>query len=258
MKALINFPEVTLLITHFNRSSSLEKLLNGFAAIEMQFGDVVVSDDCSNSEHLQKLYSLQREFGFRLLASTENRGLANNLNKGQGAVRTSLTLYVQEDFEPEYTFRAAFADAFDFMEEDKELDMVRFYAFRQYPYTRPFKKGFSEIYVPAAGINYKKIYAYSDHPHLRRSTFCKKFGKYVEGLKADRTEYRMCISFIQKKGKVLIYDDFQNLFKHADTKGEETTMKRSKLTTGNNLILNLVRSGYRQIRYNYDILFLKT
>ena len=30
---------------------------------------------------------------------------------------------------------------------------------------------------------YKKFYAYSDHPHLRRSNFLEKFGRYSENTK---------------------------------------------------------------------------
>jgi glycosyltransferase involved in cell wall biosynthesis len=254
---LINYPEVTLLVTHYNRSKSLSRLLEVFDELGMRFGDVIVSDDCSNEEHLNNLYSLQQKTGFRLITSPENKGLGNNLNKGQEAVQTELTLYVQEDFEPDYRLRTALTDAVGFMNSDKDLDLVRFFAYRKYPYTIPYKNGFSEIYVPMTGTNYQKVYAYSDHPHLRRSSFPCKFGRYVEGIKGDRTEYRMCISFIQKNGRALLYDDIHALFTHGNTATETSTMKRAKISQARHPLLNAVRDSYRQVRYNYDMQFQK-
>src|SRR4051812_31264401 len=94
------FPEITLLVTHYNRSSSLERLLSAFRQLGCRFDGIVVSDDGSKPEHLEKLKALQPVYNYQLITTPKNGGLGNNINKGQDAVKTKYTLYVQEDFEP--------------------------------------------------------------------------------------------------------------------------------------------------------------
>ncbi len=248
-----SFSEVTLLVTHYNRSSSLEHLLHSFQKLGVSFGGVVVSDDGSKPEHLSKLRQLQKEFTFDLITTEKNKGLGNNINKGQDAVQTPYTLYVQEDFEPTRAFPDRFVDALGFMNQDASLDIVRFYAYIPYPYMRPKGQGFSEMIFPAWATNYKKIYYYSDHPHLRRSNFFEKFGRYPEGMKGDKTEYEMCISFLKNKGKGLFYNDFQSLFTQKNSEAEPSTMTRSSISQSENPVISLVRDLYRQLKYNYDI-----
>ena len=54
------FSAVTLLITHYNRSRSLERLLQTFATQQIVFGDIVVSDDGSKPEHLDYLKAIRK------------------------------------------------------------------------------------------------------------------------------------------------------------------------------------------------------
>lgn len=252
-----DFQEVSLLITHYNRSSSLERLLTSFENLNCRFNEIVVSDDGSNSEQLEHLSKLQQQFSFRLIGSDTNHGLGHNLNKGQQAVLAPLTLYVQEDFVPTPLFPDNFQRAITLLNENVELDVIRFYAYFAYPYLKPYKQGLSEMLIQPWQLNYKKIYAYSDHPHLRRSTFLQRFGKYAEGIKGDRTEYRMCVSFIQNHGKGLFFDGFTRLFKQINSDEEPSTMQRSNLTQSKNPLIKLGRDVYRQIKYNYDIYFYK-
>lgn len=251
------FSDVTLLVTHYNRSSSLERLLDSFDRLACRFGMIIVSDDGSSAEQLDSLNQIQRKYGFRLFTTPVNKGLGNNINKGQEVVTTPYTLYVQEDFVPSESFPEHFLDALAIMEDRKDLDIVRFYAYSPYPYLKPYKKGYSEMLIKPWYTNYGKIYYYSDHPHLRRSNFLEKFGRYAEGIKGDRTEYRMCVSFIQNKGKGLFYNDFKSLFTQVNSEDEPSTMKRKSWTTSKNPLISLFRYGYRQIRYNYDLLFTK-
>jgi glycosyltransferase involved in cell wall biosynthesis len=251
------FTGVTLLVTHYNRSSSLENLLRSFRKLECVFEDVVVSDDGSKPEHQENLKKIQQEFSFRLVTTDVNKGLGNNLNKGQDAVLTPYTLYVQEDFTPTEIFPSHFRDALNIMNERRDFDVVRFYAYKPYPYLKPFKKGYSEMIFKPWYTDYGKVYYYSDHPHLRRSNYLKKFGRYAEGIKGDRTEYRMCISFIQHKGKGLFFNNFKHLFIQENSETEPSTMTRKNLTTSKNPFISFLRYGYRQVRYNYDILFAK-
>ena len=249
------YSDVTLLTTVYNRSNSLQRLLHAFTSLGICFEKMIVSDDGSDQVQLEKIKKLQKEHGFCLITVSSNKGLGNNLNKGQDKVTTPYTLYVQEDFVPTEEFVTAFEDSLAFFKEDKELDIVRFFSNYQYPYTQPYKKGFSKITIPPIALDYRKIYAYSDTPHLRKSDFLQKFGRYAEGIKGDRTEYRMCISFLQKDGKALIYDKFKSLFLHENLSDEPSTMFRSKLTSKDHYLLSFLRSMYRQVRYNFDIFF---
>lgn len=251
------FTGVTLLITHYNRSNSLGRLLKSFKELDCIFEDIVVSDDGSSVANQDNLIQLQLEFPFRIIGTLNNKGLGNNLNKGLAAIVTPYTLYVQEDFVPTVLFPVHFRDALDIMNTRKELDIVRFFANTPYPYLTPFGKGFSEMVIKPWYLNYTKIYFYGDPPHLRRKNFTQKFGTYAEGLKGDRTEYRMCISFIQKRGKGLFFDNHKQLFTQENTAQEPSTMTRKSWTTSKNPIISIVRYGYRQLRYNYDLLLTR-
>ncbi|MFC5411833.1 glycosyltransferase family 2 protein [Larkinella bovis] len=253
---LTHFPAVTLLITHYNRSGSLERLLRSFKELNCSFDDIVVSDDGSKPDHLNAIRELKKQYTFRLITTPKNKGLANNLNKGQEAVKTPYTLYVQEDFIPKPAFTAHFNDALAMMQEEKDLDIIRFYAYYPYPYLEPYKSGFSRMLYKPWYTNYTKIYYYSDHPHLRRSNFLDKFGRYVEGIKSDKTEYRMCISFIKNNGKGLFLTDFNAMFEQKNSEDEPSTVTRSNWRHENtNFFVVWGRALYRQIKYNFDLIF---
>src|SRR5690349_6643889 len=178
--AQYHFPDVTLLITHYNRSRSLERLLRRFRDLSCAFGDIVVSDDGSKPEHLEYIGNLKQHFDFNLVTTEKNKGLGNNINKGQDAVKTPFTLYVQEDFDPTDIFPASFEKAVNIFRSREDLDIIRFYAYFKYPYLKPYKDGFSEMEFGLMKPGYRKFYYYSDHPHLRRSNFLHKFGRYPE------------------------------------------------------------------------------
>lgn len=247
------FDDVTLLITHYNRSSSLERLLSTFKEQQVVFKEIIVSDDCSDSLHLNQLEKFAHEYGFRLIKAKANGGLGNNLNKGQLEVKTPYTLYVQEDFIPMPVFAAHFKEAMELMHTEADLDLVRFYAYGPYPYLKPYKKGFSTMVYKPWFTDKNKIYNYSDHPHLRRSSFFERFGPYTEGIKSDKTEYEMCLSFIQNKGRALFYDQYDSLFLQENSSAEPSTVTRSNWRQSGNPLISLVRLVYRQIKYNYDL-----
>ncbi|MVM37344.1 glycosyltransferase [Spirosoma sp. HMF3257] len=251
------FPTVTLLITHYNRSSSLENLLTTFQRLNCRFGDIVVSDDGSKEPHQHHLNQLKEIFSFQLITTPVNRGLGNNINKGQDAVKTPYTLYVQEDFEPTSEFPDKFVDALTIFDQQPQFDIIRFYAYMRYPYLKPFTEAFSEMFIPIWAINYKKLYFYSDHPHLRRSSFLEKFGRYVEGIHPDQTEYRMSISFIQKKGKGLFYNHYKQLFDQKNSQEEPSTIHRKRWTFSKNPFIATYRYLYRHLKFNYDIHFMR-
>lgn len=243
------FPDTTLLITHYNRSGSLERLLTSFENLECRFDAIVVSDDGSKPEHLNKIVSLQDRFNFQLVTTPVNKGLGNNINKGQAAIKSPFTLYVQEDFDPTPIFPAHFVDALGFMREDPSLDIVRFYAYFSYPNLKPFKKGFSEMVFSYWDFSHLKFYYYSDHPHLRRSNFLEKFGKYPEGLNINLTEYQMAISFLSKKGKGLFYNEFNTLFDQKNSAQEPSTLDRPSWKLSKNPLIQVSRLLYLRYRW---------
>jgi glycosyltransferase involved in cell wall biosynthesis len=173
-----HFKGVTLLITHYNRSRSLERLLLSFENLAISFEAIVVSDDCSKPEHQTYLQNLQLKHSFQLVKGPVNKGLGNNLNN-------------------------------------------------------------------------------SDHPHLRRSNFVQKFGKYREALKGDATEYGMMMSFLQKKGKGMFYNSFKSLLNQENSSLEPSTMKRNLWRESGNPLISKMRYVYRQLKFNVDYLFGK-
>lgn len=262
MSHVFPFPTVTLLITHYNRSSSLERLLQAFEGLGCRFGEIIVADDASKPEHLDKLKAMQPIYNFRLLSPEQNGGLGRNLNRGQDAVRTPYTLYVQEDFVPSVVFPEHFQDAVQFMNEDNSLDYIRFWAFlAPYPILKPYGKGYSEMKYNAWNTNHLKFYQYSDTAHLKRSTFFEKFGRYKEGIAGDTMDYSMAISFIQHKGKGLFFDKYHQLFEHINDDEEPSTM-RDKINWRHSksipvLALRQVWLKYKWMKCMWDVKFLR-
>jgi glycosyltransferase involved in cell wall biosynthesis len=246
MVTIHKFDRVTLLITHYNRSKSLEHLLKRCAEEGLTFEEVIVSDDGSKPEHLAFVKNLRDKFNFKLVTSPVNKGLGNNINKGQDAVKTPYTLYVQEDFEPTAHFALNFPNAIKLMDEEA-WDLIRFYTFpwAPFPYLKNYKLGYAKMLFKRSlwYLNHLKFRIYSDHPHLRRSTFLQKFGRYLEGERGDPTEYNMCMEFIKKGGKALMFKG-PDLFLHEHGAIEPNTMVRNKWKLSNSVLIKSLRSLY--------------
>jgi glycosyltransferase involved in cell wall biosynthesis len=256
----ILFEDVALLITHYNRSSSLERLLKSFEDRHIRFNEIIVSDDGSNPEHLNQLDRLKEDFGFQLIQADKNRGLANNINKGQRAVHSPYTLYIQEDFIPNEQFRQHLINGLELIKEDLQIDLVRFYAHHKHPYLKPLPNGFSEMEFNFWRPGFWQFWCYSDNPHLRRSDFLQKFGNFREGISSDKAEFQMAISFLQKKGKAIIHEDFRNIFIHQNNLQEPSQVARKEfrkyLQLTDFFLIKMVRTGYRNIKFRTVYLFL--
>jgi glycosyltransferase involved in cell wall biosynthesis len=246
------FPDISLLVTHYNRSRSLERLLEAFEQLHCTFGKIVVSDDASSADHLDRIRQLQNRFGLELVSTAINRGLGHNINKGQDAVRTPYTLYVQEDFIPLPPFPEKLAFALGYLEQRRDTDIARFYSYRKYPDLRSVGQGFSEMIFRPFSMGYEKFYYYSDHPHLRRSDFLNKFGRYAEGIPSDITEYRMMLAFLRKKGKGIYYDDHRGLFEQVNSAEEPATVKRAAYRQSNRFLIRNIRHAYRFVKFNFN------
>lgn len=251
------FEEVTLLVTHYNRSKSLERLLENFTKSGCSFYETIVSDDGSKAEHIEYIKNLQLKYDFTLVTAPKNRGLGNNINKGQDAVKTAFTLYVQEDFIPLKAFGDNFENGLNIIKNDKEVDSVRFYSYIKYPSLRPFKDGFSEMIFNPWSLNLDRITMYSDHPHLRRSNFFDKFGRYSEIRSVEQTEYNMMISFLKHKSKAYLFADYKALFEPVNSSEEPSLVPRNFWRNTDNFFLSKVRYLYRQLKFNYRFFFKK-
>jgi glycosyltransferase involved in cell wall biosynthesis len=253
--------DITLLVTHYNRSSSLERLLDSFSHLGFVFGDIVISDDGSRKEHLDKVHLLADKFNARLVTTPVNKGLGNNINKGQDSVVTPYTLYIQEDFVPQSTFLTHLLDGYRIMKDDECWDLISFYAYEKYPYSKPYKLGFSERVFKAAPwfTNNLKFYVYSDHPHLRKSSFLQDIGRYVENRNVDITEMQMSLLFIKRGGRSLMYDDHYALLEQVNSQTEPSTAAHriSWLSPNSNpnvfKIVRLVYSKYKFLKLNMQL-----
>jgi glycosyltransferase involved in cell wall biosynthesis len=258
---MYNFPEITLLITHYNRSNSLARLLSVFSNLNCIFFDIIVSDDCSRPEQLESVIKLKDTFNFKLITANVNGGLAKNINKGQDAVLSKYTLYVQEDFVPTALFPSRLRDAMMYMDEDVSLDIVRFYAYFKHPILVPFKNGFSLMKFNFWNQNHIKFYIYSDHPHLRRSNFFEKFGRYKEGINMDLAEFDLAIRFIQAGGKGLFFDEFTSLFEQKNSATEPSMASRNRWRESRNFFILAMRAVYLRYRWlkgTFQVLFRRS
>jgi glycosyltransferase involved in cell wall biosynthesis len=260
MNTEFSFPGTTLLITHYNRSRSLERLLGKLTELKCNFDDIVVSDDASADRHQEKLKGLQDEYHFNLVTTPINKGLGNCLNKGQDAVKTPYTLYVQEDFQPSALFPPRLANALEIMEERTDLDYIRFWSLYRFPCLKPYRDGFAEMFYNPWNMNHLSFFMYSDNPHLRRSNFFEKFGRYQEGTVGDITEHNMCIRFIQRNGKGLFYEDYASLFEHEHLAGEPSTFNRAGWRQSRHpffLLLRAIYLRYKCVKCMWQVKFMR-
>lgn len=253
------FNDISVLITHYNRSKSLERLLKGLQEHDLHFDQIVVSDDGSRAEHFEYVKALQKIYPFKLVTTPINKGLGNNINKGQNVINTPYTLYIQEDFVPQAVFAEKLAKAHGFLQHDPQLDFVRFYAYFKFPNLTPVSDGFSEMHFSHLKFweGYRKFYLYSDHPHLRRKNFFDRFGKYHEGIKPDRMEYNMMMQVLAGKPKAYFYDEINVLLKQENTVEEPSTIKRNFLRNSNHFFSVFARMVYRYVRFNLELIVFK-
>ncbi|HET8827913.1 MAG TPA: glycosyltransferase [Pelobium sp.] len=253
------FNDISVLVTHYNRSKSLEKLLKTLQQLDLHFNQIVVSDDGSKPEHLEYVKNLQAVYPFKLVTTPKNKGLGNNINKGQKVIETPYTLYIQEDFVPQRIFSDKLEKAHQFLQHDPFLDFVRFYAYFKFPNLTSISDGFSEMHFSHAKFweGYRKFYLYSDHPHLRRKNFFDRFGEYPEGIKPDRTEYNMMMQVLAGKPKAYFYDEINALLTQENSAEEPSTIKRNFLRNSSHFPSVFARMVYRYLRFNLELFIFK-
>ncbi len=257
------FKDVTLFVTHYNRSRSLRRLLSSLAGLGCTFEDTVVSDDASRPEEMAEVLKMQKEFGFRLITTPVNKGYGNCINKGMREINTPYTLYLQEDFVPFDIFPKHFADALQIMNSDASVDYIRFWAIEDMKFNlKPYGKGFSEMVYSFWNMYHTKFYQFSDTPNIRRKGFTEKFGTYREGIHGDMTDYYMAISFLHNKGKGLFFDKYDSLFEHAD-EHEGSRIRSGKVSwkQRQNVLVKMLRFfflRYKWLKGTWLVLFSRT
>jgi glycosyltransferase involved in cell wall biosynthesis len=249
METQFYYPGVTLLITHYNRWKSLDRLLTKLNELKCKFDDIVVSDDASKPEVQQQLQALQSKYGFRLVTAPVNKGFANNINKGQDAVKTPYTLYIQEDFVPSDLFPEKMVDALQIMDKRTDVDYIRFWAAYRYPVLKKYDKGFAETVFKPLTLNHHSFFMYSDNPHIRRSNFLQKFGRYQEEIDGNISEHNMAIRFIQRKGKGLFYEEYSTLFDHKNDNDEPSSFSRAGWRSSQHPFWVSLRSVYLKYKW---------
>ena len=250
------FENTTLLITHYNRSASLIKLIKALSDHQLSFQEIIVSDDCSQPEHQEAIKSLQSTHPFTFITSETNGGLGHNFNKGVDAVKTDYLLYIQEDFYPTDLFADRLKEAHDILHEDEEIDLIRFFSYFKMPYQSAYSEHFSKLDFHFFAPNNKQFHIYSDHPHLRRRRFKEKFGIYPTGQRPDKTEYWMIMKFLQRKGRALIIKDHQSLLQ-LNNDEEGSTYSTNFWRESNLFFVRWLRNVYRFMKYRYNYLTLK-
>jgi glycosyltransferase involved in cell wall biosynthesis len=247
--------DITLLVTHYNRPKSLERQLQAFRAMGVKFAKIVVSDDASKPQNLAQLHELKVEYGFELVTTPINKGLGNNINKGQDQAHTPYTLYVQEDFSPSALFGQRINDALKIMNEHQDVDLVRFFIQVTPPKLRSFKFGFSEMIFSLWQMGTSNFFCYSDTPHLRRQTFFQKFGRYKENTPAIKCEKAMGMSFLQSRGRGLVCD-VSDVFTHENSHEEPSTQDYSHFFKVKRLIPNGVFNFLWMLKLSFQYLFV--
>lgn len=255
------YKDVTLLITHYNRSRSLERLLSSLDKLQCRFEDIVISDDASKTNEMEQVLRLQKIYNFRLITTPQNRGYGNCINKGQDAITTPYTLYLQEDFVPFDIFPGHFKDALQILNDDKTIDYIRFWAIGDLHINmKPYGKGFSEMIYKFWNMHHRKFYQFSDTPNIKRSNFTQKFGRYREGIHGDLTDYYMAISFLHNKGKGLFFDNYDTLFTHDDIEEGSRIRPLTNWRQNRNVFIRFIRFfflRYKWIKGTWLVYFYK-
>jgi len=186
--------ELTVLFITYNRSDMLEKSFQAIKACpELKGVEVIVSDDCSKPEQLERI----RRMGFdRVISAERNGGLGRNNNKGLRAVTTEFCLMVQDDCM--LATPDAISRSLKILKADPSIGMVRLNGdVDVFPLVKREAAGMpywvcehtSDAYAKLVKQPGKRLRVYSDQPHVRRSALHEKVvGYYVEGTPMEVSE----------------------------------------------------------------------
>lgn len=190
---------LSILITHYNRPESLVVCLKTIRDLQLDIPyEIVVSDDGSTLENLQKVRALKID---QLITVFINEGLTANLNKGIKACKGDYIFYCQEDFTILPELSQQLQEVFKVLDNGK-LDMVRLRA--NYVFKHLIRIT-DEIYrIPRFSFKNFNIntFQYSDHPFITKVNFYKKYGYYLEGTSGPYGETEYAIRILNTNAKI--------------------------------------------------------
>lgn len=187
-----NNPEISFLITHYNRPDDLLKCINAIKNLGIKSSEIVVSDDGSEAETINKINTYNID---TLIISKENKGLAANINKGIAACKGKYILYCQEDFMLSTELNNVLPECIELLENNR-ADMVRFTSNFSFNFLVKLSDAISLIPKFSFKNFTQNYYQYSDHPFITKKSFFDRFGYYLENTSGryGETEYgiRIC------------------------------------------------------------------
>ncbi len=183
-----NLPLVSVLYITFNRVDLLEKCLNSFLSnCSYPNLELVVTDDCSDSEIQKKIRALPFD---KFVFSEKRTGLGANTNRGINACTGDYILQIQDDFlciasggflEQSVLALEAFSEL-GFLILSQRIDEL--------PILKTeWVNGSTLIFHK--NISKSRQWIYSDWPHLKKRALCATIGRYQEGKNMAHSEINM-------------------------------------------------------------------
>lgn len=197
--------EVSILITHYNRSKALIDCIESFKALNLEINfEFIVCDDCSTEEQLTEIRKIK---DITLIESEYNRGLGANINKGLPYCSGEFILYCQEDFMITSGFVNVIEEIAVVLRQNK-VDMVRLKANYRFPKLISISKNISQIPKFAVQNFLVNAFQYSDNPFVIKKDFFEKNGFYLEDVKGNYCELEYSIRIMKSNVNVAILNQY--------------------------------------------------
>lgn len=239
---------LSILITHYNRPEALKKCINTLRDFNFNINyEIVVSDDGSNIENIEKLKDFQID---TLVTTKVNQGLAANINKGLKACIGANILYVQEDFLIDSKFNEVFLEGLVLLEKGI-LDMVRYRA--NYVFSKLIKCSDNIFRIPKFSFSNFNIntFQYSDHPFLTTKTFYETYGYYLENTSVGYGETEFAIRIMKSTAKIGITKiNYFHAIDVESTLGQGLYINKSKIRKKIKRFARALRQHFEWVLYN--------
>lgn len=195
--------EFSFLITHFNRSSELEKCVKSILNLGLKSFEIIVNDDASDIFHLDKVKSLQID---KLILSKQNSGLANSINKGISFCSGKYIIYCQEDFTINKKLNSVLIECTTLLNSNK-ADLIRFTSNFRFKKLKFISVNISLIPKFSVKNLMHNFYQYSDHPFITTRTFFHNYGFYMEQTSGRYGEMEYAIRIFKSSARIAITNE---------------------------------------------------
>lgn len=191
---------ISFLITHYNRPLDLLQCLQGIKKLNISNYEIVVSDDGSDEGNRKIIEEYKID---KLILSTNNQGLAANINKGLVACEGEYVIYCQEDFILDAKISSILPEFLELLDSQK-ADMIRFTA--NYKFNKLVNLSENVSSIPKFAIKNLLLnyYQYSDHPFITKKSFYDKYGNYLENTSGRFGETEYAIRIFKSNAKIAI------------------------------------------------------